>query len=189
MRRKTNYADNIFFLAIMLKTLRNGFKLDLDAEYFLHKFNAEISFVKESLDMILASLKRSSHMIKRLEYMRNLYRVERDFALLLDDVATQRLPFSAAFKPFVDSYREVRKGHLKDISEIRKVLSDGGKQGIADEYTVSEQEFKSLLAEEGYEPPVCARCLLAVFISHNNVCISCRSDKNTGHFDQACSTH
>ena len=66
MNERFNYDDNIFFLNSIIKTLDNGFFLDIDANYFTDKIVEDLFFIDRCIRKILESLNKNQLMIRRI---------------------------------------------------------------------------------------------------------------------------
>ncbi len=142
-----NYEDNLFFLNVLIKTLKDGMSLDIDKEYFLDKMVEDIFFIDRTLEKIHVSLKENPLLIKRPEYMRQLLRSKKAFASFLQDIVEGKFEFSAHLEPVFQDLHASRAEHLKEISEIQAQLQKAGT--ISDDQDiVSEEELKFLLEED-----------------------------------------
>lgn len=143
-----HYEDNIFFLHLQVKTLKDGLKLDLAAGFFIQKIVQDIFFYATTIDHIYKKLKSNPHLLKRTEYLKNMQRLKKCFAELIDDILSKRAPLSQSFGSYVDRLVDISRKQEDDIIEIRLILSQKKGEKIDQESIVSAEEFKYLMAQE-----------------------------------------
>ncbi|MBN2443976.1 MAG: hypothetical protein JXJ04_21620 [Spirochaetales bacterium] len=143
-----HYEDNIFFLYILIKTMKDGLKLDLAAGFFNQKIAQDIFFYASTIDHIYKKLKTNPHLLKRIEYMKNMQRLKKCFAELIDDILSKRAPLSLSFGSYTERLRTVARRQEDDINEIRTLLTSNKNEKTDSESLVSAEEFKYLLARE-----------------------------------------
>jgi hypothetical protein len=149
MTRKINYEDDIFTLSLLLRTLGDVLKLEIDPEFFRERVESDIAFLDTAIGRIHQTLAASPFFLKKSEYLKGLQRLKRSFADLLKEIAAHTLPF-AEFLPGAESrYAALAEAHARDALEIRTSLSQSGTG--EEEQMVSEDEFKILMSppEEG----------------------------------------
>lgn len=147
MTRRVNYEENIFFLALVLKQLTAALKLNVDAELFRERIVGDFQFLDHSLSRLLQSLKANHLMIDRLSHLRELQRLSRALTGLLDDVLEARLPLADELEGQRDLLRRLRENRERDLLELSQNMSESRQRTGDQEQVVSEEEFKSLLAE------------------------------------------
>jgi hypothetical protein len=142
----TNYEDNIFFLLLLVKSLRDGLRLEIDSKYFGQKMVSDLFFIASVIDDIFKPLKSNIHLFKRQNYLKELKRLKKQFVDLIDDIADNKVPQASLFLSSADRLKELRKIYAKDILEIKSMLpKSSGEQGGEEEHIVSEEEFRVLL--------------------------------------------
>jgi hypothetical protein len=151
MTRKINYEDDIFTLSLLVRTLRDILKLEIDPEFFKERVVADIAFLDSAINRVYQSLAASPFFVKRTDYLKAMQRLKRTFADLLDDISGRRTPFAEYLAGMEERCRGMSEAHARDALEIRSSLSQPG--GLEEEHMVSEDEFKILLSpqEEGPE--------------------------------------
>lgn len=122
MKAKIHYEEDLFYLTLLMKGLREGLKLSIDAEYFQDKFLADIRFVDSTLDKILATLRENPNLIRRAEYLYHLVKVEGTFLELLSAVLAQDSDLGEALAPYRNEFLTRQESHDADIHEIRTLL-------------------------------------------------------------------
>ena len=122
MKAKIHYEEDLFYLTLQMKSLREGLRLTIDAEYFQDKFLADLRFIDEVLDKILATLKDNPNLIRRAEYLYNLVKVEGSFLELLSDVLEGSGEIREALTPYRNEFLRRRESHDADVHEIRTLL-------------------------------------------------------------------
>jgi len=143
-----NYEDNIFFIHLHIRFLKDSLKLDLNTSFFTQKIVQDIFFYASVLDDMLKKLIQNTHLLKREEHLKNIQRVKITFNELIDDILAKRFPITQSFDSYVMKLRELYLDFKKDIVELTNIFSDSGKEEYEKETIVSEEEYKSLLAED-----------------------------------------
>lgn len=122
MKSKIHYEDDLFYLNLQMKWLREGLRLQIDAEYFEDKVLADVRFIDTTLDKVLSTLKDNPNLIRRAEYLYNLVKVEASFIELLTDVIEGSGDIREALAPYRNEFLQRRESHDGDIQEIRTLL-------------------------------------------------------------------
>ncbi len=151
MTKKINYEDDIFTLSLLVRTLRDVLKLEIDPEFFKDRVVADIAFLDSAINRVYQSLAAGPFFLKRSDYLKAMQRLKRTFADLMDDISARRVPFAECLAGMEERCRGLSEAHSRDVLEIRSALSQSG--GMEKEHMVSEDEFKILLSpqEEGPE--------------------------------------
>jgi hypothetical protein len=144
MTKKINYEDDIFALSLLLRSVSDIVKLDVDAEYFAERVDADIRFIDSAMRRVFQSLSSGPFFLKRQEYLKDLLKLKTSFADLLDAITEKRVTFAEFLSQPLARYREMRGVNLREISDIRLSLSDS--TGVEEENMVSENEYKILLS-------------------------------------------
>ena len=122
MKSKIHYEEDLFFLNLQMKWLREGLQLTIDADYFQDKILADIRFIDATLDKVLSTLKENPNLIRRAEYLYNLVKVEGTFLELLSDVLSGKGEMREALSAYREDLIQRRDSHDADIQEIRTLL-------------------------------------------------------------------
>jgi len=122
MKAKIHYEEDLFFLNLQMKWLREGLRLQIDADYYQDKILADLRFVDATLDKILSTLKENANLIRRAEYLYNLVKVEGTFVELLGEVLGGTGDIHEALGPYRNELLQRRESHDADIHEIRTLL-------------------------------------------------------------------
>jgi len=150
MKAKIHYEEDLFYLTLQMKGLREGLKLTIDADYFQDKFLADLRFVDGTLDKILSTLKENPNLIRRAEYLYNLVKVEAAFLELLAEVLSGTGEIQEALVPYRNEFIRRKESHDADIHEIRTLLrlvSQEEERG--DVITADELSLLTRLDEDG----------------------------------------
>ncbi len=126
MQNRIHYEDDLFYLTLMIKNLREGFRLPLDSEFFQEKALSDLRFLQTTLHHFFDILKENTLLIRRAEYLHSLVKVEGDFIRLLKELLQNQLVFSenlAAFTPELNDYQTLHLSMEAEIRSILKVLS------------------------------------------------------------------
>jgi len=148
MVKRINFGDDIFFLAMKIKHLKYAAKLELSPELFRASIAEELEFVFAALQKIYASLKKSSLVINRGEYSKNLLRLMRSFNALVDDIITGEAGYSAMIADRHEAMSDSRKSIEPAMEEIQRLLSQYDEASEEGRDIISEEEYRHLLSEE-----------------------------------------
>lgn len=122
MKSKIHYEEDLFYLNLQMKGLREGLQLTIDPDYFQDKILADLRFVDATLDKILSTLKENPNLIRRAEYLYNLVKVEGTFLDLVDGLLAGTGEMHEALEPYRNEFVQRRESHDADIQEIRTLL-------------------------------------------------------------------
>ena len=148
MSHKITFADNIFFLAMKIKTLKKALVLDIDRDLFGKSIDKEIRSQASALDEIYTFLKDSQVIIDRTENLKNIQRLKLQFCYLLKSILDGTGSMSLALEEYYEEYRIVRTDYLQDIEKIRDSISGITEKSIEEKYIISEEEYRSLFSQE-----------------------------------------
>ncbi len=148
MAQKIHYEDNLFFLNLLVKTLRDGMTLDIDHDLFLDKVIEDIFFVDSLLVRLYASVRENIHMLRRIEYLRTISRAKKGFSDFLDAVLREELPFAASLGAFFPKLRSSRDEHLRDVMDIQSFLVSERLEPPDEEEIISQEEYRFLLHDD-----------------------------------------
>ncbi len=149
MTKKINYEDDIFTLSLLVRSLNDMLRLDIDPEFFLRRIESDIAFLDSAINRIYQILSSGPFFVKRHEYLLSMQRLKRSFVDLLGAIADKRLPFAEHLAGSLEAFRRMSDAHAEDLNAISSALSQT--KGQEEEHIVSEDEFKNLLSpmEEG----------------------------------------
>lgn len=142
MKAKIHYEEDLFFLNLQMKWLREGLRLHIDADYFQDKVLGDLRFIDATLDKVLSTLKENPNLIRRAEYLYNLVKVEGSFVELLGEVIEGTGEVGEALAPYRAEFQQRLSAHSTDVDEIRQILrvvsQDEEKEDVitADELTL-----------------------------------------------------
>ncbi len=146
MTKRVNYEDDIFFLLLLLRRLKEGLKLKIDMEYFGSKIVDDILFIDEKIEMLLNLLKGHTLLIKEEEYLIDLKKLTRLFVDFLYDLIEKKFPGSYYFSDLLTSFKKIKGKHENFLEEIKSILKEIENREHDSEQIVSEEEFKFLLS-------------------------------------------
>ena len=135
MQNRIHYEDDLFYLSLVIKNLREGFRLPLDPEFFREKSLADLRFLEETLLRFSDTLKENSLLIRRAEYLHSLVKVEGEFLRLVTELLQNQLVFSENLGDFSEELARYQAKHREietDIRALLKVLSqeEDGKHDV-----------------------------------------------------------
>ena len=149
MPQQVNYADDLYYIHTMVKSLKSGMNLDLDPDIFRDKITEDIFFIDSVFFRLLTSLKQNRRLIKRQEYLRMLLRALKGYGEFLTDAIDGSLAFSRYLTPLEEKFSAVR-AHVQEISqEIREILRNEG--GVEEVNSMVSAEEYDLLLQQGEE--------------------------------------
>jgi hypothetical protein len=148
MSHKVNYGDNIFFLNMKVRTLKNGLRLDIDKDLFLEKINEEILFIVVAVEKIYQLLKESSLIVNRLDSLKSIQRLKGQIISLLTSILDGHASCSSLMEDRYSQYKTVRENFLHNIEEIKSIITGINEKAMEEQYIISEEEYKYLLSND-----------------------------------------
>ncbi len=148
MSQRIHVQDDLFFITLMVKTLKDGFSLEIDADIFLDKAIEDIAFIDKALSKLFLFLEENTHLIERKEYLRSLLQIDKQFADLLSGVLNRDYSFSEALEDYRNKISATWDEHRRLFSSIQSMLSLAGSDEFGQTDIVSHDELSGLLGEE-----------------------------------------
>jgi uncharacterized protein YqgQ len=148
MSQRIHVQDDLFFITLMVKTLRDGFSLEIDGEIFLEKTVDDIAFIDKALSKLYGFLDQNTHLIERKEYLRSLLQIDKQFGDLLSGVLNRDFSFSDALDDYRTKISATWDEHRRLFSTIQSMLSLSGSDEFGQTDIVSHDELSGLLGEE-----------------------------------------
>ncbi|HOV63022.1 MAG TPA: hypothetical protein PLG43_03955 [Spirochaetia bacterium] len=153
MTQMIHYDDSIFFLADMIKTLKNGLSLDIHSDFFIDRIVSDIEFIHNLLHTIAGLLKGNTQILGREDSLRHLSKTTRAFVSVLTALKEGKIGNSLDLSPFFPLYDTMIDSYKPVLSDIRVILTEADDSDGNTEL-VSQEEFKFLLmTEESDERP------------------------------------
>jgi hypothetical protein len=146
MTRKINYEDDIFTLALQVRCLQDTLKLEVDPELFQDRILGDIAWIDATIGRLYQSLRDSSLYVKRQEHLKELAKLKRAFAEVLESLVAKRAPFAAHILDSLESLRAMRDSQTAEVEQIRALLSS--KSAPDEEHMVSAEELRFLMTDE-----------------------------------------
>ena len=147
--RDVSHEDEIYMLSLVLRELEHGAGLDIRSTRFLERFQADIAFLDEALADCHAALCGNPHLPGRPGHLRNLHRVQTDFAAFLAELARGSSVLGKALAPLRDALLAMEGRHEELARAARGVITEAGEGGSQEQHVISDEEFRILLADEG----------------------------------------
>jgi hypothetical protein len=147
-----NYEDNIFYLILKLKVIRDGLKLEIDSRFFGQSIVQDVFHMIGVLDEIFKPLRTNPHLLKRHIYLKEIRRLKKQFIDFIDDIVENKVPQAAIFSYSIEKLKEVRKNYAKDLLDIKVMLPKASGENPEEEHMVSEEEFRFLLLPDEENP-------------------------------------
>ena len=147
MSQQINYADDLYYVHSMVKSLRSGMSLDLDSELFRDKITEDILFIDGVFLRLLTALKQNRRLIKRREYLRMMLRSLKGYDEFLKDTLSGSLLFGKELAPLEEKLRSLRS-HVHEISrEIRELLEEAN-DTVETGALISDEEYRFLFEQD-----------------------------------------
>ncbi len=144
MPLRIHYDDNIAFLSGMIRSIRQGAMLDIDAEFFAERVLDELLFVDATLVRLDSLLRGAEQLISRNEHLRALLRCERSYVSLLTDLENDELAFGAALSDSRARLGAVRRVHEENARRLDLALRQPA-DDMDEQRTVGSDELRLLL--------------------------------------------
>ncbi len=148
MPYKIHYLDNIFLLSMKMKTLRNGLKLDFDADLFIDQIRDEITFVADTIDRLYQDVKASSLIVGKAEILKSLQRLCTGFANLLKSILDGKARCASSLQPYFSEYDDILENLTLNVEEIKNMITGINSRAHEMKYIISEEEYRCLFAAE-----------------------------------------
>ncbi len=142
-----HYGDNLFVLGEMIRVLKDGLELELDASLFGERVTGEIFFIDGALCKLFLALNENPHLVDRPENLKSLMRSERLFVGLLEEIGEERFSLSEELKPLLAKLKEAVEVHQRNIGEVQAILAHTDVAESGDMISPAEYEF--LLMDKG----------------------------------------
>lgn len=148
MNQQVHFDDNLFYLNLLIRTYRDGWKLPLDAEFFLGKAIEDLDYLDSVLNRLQDWLSKNPHLVQRVDYLQNLASTKTAYARLLNDLLAPNHPFAAALAPYRDDLTRQERSHLQQTQELRQEIrhSLGGSSESDD--VISPEELSLLMQDQ-----------------------------------------
>jgi hypothetical protein len=151
MSQRIHVQDDLFFLAISLKTIQDGFNLDLDSDLFMDKIAEDIGFLHASNEQIYRFLLDNPRLIARKEYLNGLLQNVMGFSEFMAGVLGKDYSLSAAFEPYWPKFQAYWDREREMISQIQEILSVHLNSDSSQTDIVSHDELSGLLEPNAEE--------------------------------------
>lgn len=148
MREKIQYQDNLFFLSLSIKTLRDGMNLHIDGDLFREQLEGELLSINRVLQKIYVYLSESPHLIRRAEHLHSLLKTKQQYTDLLEELLSGRLVFSEGLQDINSRLRTIYGQQNSDIRDIRTILTEETEESLEKEDIISETEMQFLFSRE-----------------------------------------
>jgi hypothetical protein len=144
MTRKINYEDDLFALSLLVRTLRDLAQLEVDAELFRDAVLAVLAAVEQAAERIGTGLQASPFLVHRDEHLRELQKLERSLAVLMEELGGGKAALAAGLRDRADGFLVSAAAHENQADAIDGLLD--GTSGVDDGHIVSAEELRFLTA-------------------------------------------
>ncbi len=148
MRERIQYQDNLFFISLMIKTLRDGMNLHIDSDLFRETLEGDILSINGVLQKVYAYLSESPHLIRRAEHLHSLLKTKQQYSDLLEELLSGKLTFSEKLQDITLRLRTIYGQQSSDIREIQNLLSEETEENLEKEDIISEAEMQFLFTQD-----------------------------------------
>ena len=147
MNSEIHYDADIFYVSLIIKTIRQGCTLATDPNFFLDKIVEDIMFSDKALKTLMQQLNGNELLVNVEQHLRNLYLAKHDLVLLLDDMRGESLPFAAYLKQYEPRFAQIILSQKTDMMEIDDMLNFNEQQ-TDKKNMVSSEEYQILFDNE-----------------------------------------
>ena len=144
MAKKIHYDDNLFYIREIIKSLKRGYSVEIDNEYFADKITEDVLFVDAALRRMCSNLMENDQLIKRPEVLRSLMISIIQYLEVLDLIIKKPLSQSFFQEQFLTKFSEIQNYQQDELAGIKKTLLSVD-SAISSEDLVSQEEFGLLL--------------------------------------------
>ena len=143
MAKRIHFEDDIFYVNVRIRSIRDMLSLDVDSEFFAQNTMAELEFLDSTLRLLLKGLIENERFIERDEQLRNLGETETNFSALVADFEKGANPTAAALAPFAERFSDFIS-RSRD-RRLENQVATGTKTSSDDPLVVSSAELNELL--------------------------------------------
>ena len=122
MSSQVNYSDNIFYLRMRIKILRDGMKLKVDVPVFISLFVHDIKFIDEKVRLINRWLVGRKLLLNRYEFIKQLSYLHREFGEMLYDIISNKVPVAKKLNKLNLGYKQIAEWHFQSLAYIKNEL-------------------------------------------------------------------
>lgn len=144
MAKKIHYDDNLFYLREIIKSLKRGYSVEIDNEYFRDKITEDVLFIDAILRRMCSNLMKNDQLIKRPEVLRSLMISIIQYLEVLDMIISKPISSSFFQKQFLEKFSEIQNYQQDELEGIKKTLLSVD-SALSAEDLVSQEEFGLLL--------------------------------------------
>jgi hypothetical protein len=144
----TNYEDNLYQLAAMLKYLQNIIYLDLDPNLFDDKIAADITFHDQMLHELGQRLIMSPQLLQRNELLRLLIIAHRNFNRFLEAVSDPAIKPGHVGIKLYQQCQDLIQQQQATIDQLSSVLYEALAEKTDDSDVISQDEYHCLFQSD-----------------------------------------
>jgi hypothetical protein len=145
---QVHYDADIFFASQIVRQIRRGCSISIDADFFLDKMIEDILFCDDILKTLLTRLNANDLLVNREQYLRDLYLAKRDLVMTLDDINGGNLEFASSMKQYSSRFTQIIRSQKEDMMAIDDTLNSDLRQE-EEKAMVSQEEFSILMDNDG----------------------------------------
>ena len=147
MARRINYDDDIFFLELRLRHVRQSAKLDLNDYPYLGRLLDDLRFIDSGIRSLQASLVEARQLTARGEHLSQLASLAAKSARFLDELRYDTSPLAQRIDREGGDLVRLGEAHA-GLAESMRAEAAGAGDSASDEQQVSPEEMQHLLLDE-----------------------------------------
>ncbi len=147
MPQRIHVQDDLFFLTIMLKALKDGMSLEVDAEIFQAKVVEDLCFLDASIRSIHGFLCQNPRLIDRQDHLHSLLVLENQCQEFLSSLIGGNCAFPDEIAEHGQRLTALREAHRTLTAEMRSDLAEGAEDPSQADI-VSQDELSGLLGDD-----------------------------------------
>lgn len=145
MTEKIHYDDNIFFLTVMIRSLYDALRLNIDAEYFAEKIIEDSMFINTSIQKIYKTITENSSLINAPSYLHSVMKAKVVYGRLIEAILCTEGDFSIVFKAKSSQLQQIAVRHQNDVRTIKEKLSSIDSREV-DKNIINHDELHILMS-------------------------------------------
>lgn len=118
MAKRIHFEDNIFFINLLIRSIRDAGQLELDPELFMLKLMDDLRFVDRILNTLLAELLANSRLLERQEQLVNIAETEERYMAVLNTIVNGHGYWARDLGPLVEDIELIKQSSRKRCSTI-----------------------------------------------------------------------
>jgi hypothetical protein len=148
MPKLTHYDDDLYFLLLILRALRQGLDLTLDPGRMAEYYYQSLFFVDKSLHELQASLMEQSRLIERPKHLKNLVIAWNRLIDTLEAMRGESNPIIAALGHLSARLEEMRQRARESLAQAMSALSSSEEDVDEQDLVGTDELFRLMQTNE-----------------------------------------